>query len=136
MDNASLKAALATLLPGDDRFPGADDVGLADRLLALEHLQPAIEAAMTRLPADIAARSADDRRQALRSWEDDDPERFGTFVIAAYSAYYTHPAVLAAVQTATGSAARPPQPEGYALPAFDETIVAAPRRRQKLWRNA
>ena len=135
MDTA-LTAALVTLLPGDDRFPAATAIGLARRLLALDHLRPAAEAAVARLPSNFAALSADDRTQALKAWEAADPQGFGAFVIAAYSAYYTHSNVLAAVEQATGYAARPPQPEGYALPAFDEAIVAVPRRRGGLWRDA
>lgn len=135
MDTA-LIAALVTLLPGDDRFPAATAIGLAQRLLAIDHLRPAAEAAVARLPSDIADLSADDRTQALQAWETADPEGFGALVIAAYSAYYTHPTVLAAVQRATGYAARPPQPEGHALPAFDEAIVAVPRRHGSRWRDA
>ena len=144
MDNAALTAALTaalvaaleTLLPGNDRFPSARAVGIADRLLTLQHLRPAVETALTRLPSDIATLSAGDKTATLQAWESNDPESFGAFLVAAYSAYYTHPTVLNAVQSATVYAARPPQPEGYALEPFDHTIVAVPRRHRKRWRDA
>lgn len=135
MDTA-LTAALVTLLPGDDRFPAATTIGLACRLLALDHLRPAAEAALARLPSTFAALSVDDRTQTLRAWEAADPQGFSALVTAAYSAYYTHPTVLAAVEQVTGYAARPPQPEGYTLAAFDEAIAAVPRRHGSLWRDA
>lgn len=133
---ATLTAALDTLLPGNDQFPSAAAIGLDERLSALDHLRPAVDGAVAKLPADFACLSRDDRTQHLQDWEADDPDGFGAFVIAAYSAYYTHPAVLAVVEHATGYAARPPQPQGYALAGFDPAIVAVPKRRGKLWRDA
>ncbi len=131
----SLRAALETLLPGDGRFPGAAAIDLVDRMSGIDHLHPAVAIASKHLPADMADRSASERTRLLQAWETDDPEGFGGFVIAAYSAYYTHPTVLAAIEAATGYAARPPQPAGYALAPFDDAVVAVPRRHGKRWRD-
>jgi hypothetical protein len=55
-------------------------------------------------------------------------------MIAAYSLYYTDPAVVRVIGRLTGHSAAPPQPQGHALPPFDPAMVAIPAARPPLYR--
>ena len=61
-----------------------------------------------------------------------DPARFASLVTLVLSAYYQAPKVVAAF----GWPARPPQPMGHVLPAFDERLLEPVRRRGPIWRQA
>lgn len=47
------------------------------------------------------------------------------------TAYYSHPAVIQAF----GWPLAPPQPEGYTLEPFDESLLAPVKRRKPFWRS-
>jgi hypothetical protein len=129
-----LSAALDVLLPGDASFPAASAVALATRLLGHPALAGPATAAVERLDEGFADWAPAARIDAIARLETDAPALFGRFLVAAYSGYYSTPAVLEAVQRATGYAARPPQPEGYALPPFDARTLAVPASRPPSYR--
>ena len=128
-----LDAVLDTMLPGGDGFPGG--AGSAEWLMAQARFGPALQALAAALPDGFVALSPDARTQALKAAEADIPEVFDAATIALYSAYYTRPDVLAAIEAARGYKAVPPQPGGYELPAFDPDILAVPMARDALWRD-
>jgi hypothetical protein len=130
----TLDALLDTLLPGDADWPAGGTLGLAAAVAA--DLGPAADTLLARVAADFAAGDADARETALRALEAAEPAAFARLVDAAYLAYYTAPAVRAALERVTGYAARPPQPLGYDLPPFDESVLAVQRRRAPFWRKA
>ena len=72
-----------------------------------------------------------DRVAVLRQVEANAPEAFAELVRQTYNAYYTRPDV-----QATLGIEGPPQPEGFELPAFDESRLARVRAMGKLWRDA
>ena len=105
--NAAVPAeVLDALLPGGEGFPAASAMGLAERIEANPRLSLAWEAVLPHLEG----RADDD---GLRAVEAAHPGLFGAAVVAAYSAYYTAPEVLAVIEAKTGYSASPPQPEGY-----------------------
>ena len=66
---------------------------------------------------------------------------FRALVRQAYSAYYSHPAVLRAVGYGTPSGRRParrrpPVPPGFPQTPFDELRLDAVRQRGPIWREA
>jgi hypothetical protein len=105
-DQRTLSALLDVLLPGTDGFPSGSAAGVGPRLSS-----SGIDVALIRQMLD---------------------ELTAAFV---YRAYYTAPAVLAVISAATGYR-HPPQPAGYALPAFDETILEKVKRDPPSWRDA
>jgi hypothetical protein len=124
-------ALLNTLLPGDGAFAAADTLpGLAERLAA------AAAPVLSALPDGFAAMSPQAREASLRAIEAVEPLSFERLVAAAYLAYYTAPAVQAVLQRDHGYAARPPQPDGHALPPFDEALLARQKQRAPFWRKA
>jgi hypothetical protein len=72
------------------------------------------------------------RDAVLRAVEAAHPGPFRALLRETYIAYYTHPAVLAAV----GYPSPAPQPAGFPLAGFDETLLAGVRQRGKRWRDA
>jgi hypothetical protein len=125
-----LAAVLDAVLPGGEGFPSASSVDLAAAMAG--HPRFAVAGAGVLAALDPAA---DDIPAALSALEATGDPRFGAFLVAAYSLYYTRPAVVEAIERETGYAARPPQPEGYTLPAFDPAILAVPASRQPHYRR-
>jgi hypothetical protein len=119
-----LTAVLDTLLPGDADWPSA---GSLDGMAVEAEAAPILAA----LPAGFAAGD----EATLRAVEAAQPAAFERLVAAVYLAYYTHPAVRAALERVTGYEARPPQPLGYELPPFDESLLATQRKRAPFWRQ-
>ena len=134
-----LRAALTGLLPGNDAWPAAGELGVEERIAELAGLDPDHPAALSTfldgLPDGFAELAAAGRHDALKAMESDEPDAFGVVMVLAYNAYYTHPEVLAVVSERTGYAARAPQPEGYELDPFDESLLATVRQREPLWRR-
>jgi hypothetical protein len=128
-----LAALLDTLLPGDADWPAAATLdGLAAQVA--EDIAPAH--LLAALPVGFAGLDADRREAAVQGLEAAQPAAFERLVAAAYLAYYTHDAVRAVLERLTGYEARPPQPLGYELPPFDETLLETQKRRAPFWRDA
>lgn len=134
-----LTAALDTLLPGDASWPAAGMLGLSDRVAALAELDPThpdlLGDALLELGADFAGIGFEDRTKRLASLENDHPEPFGVLLLLCYNAYYTDLTVLKVVESRTGYEARPPQPLGYHMEPFDESLLEKVRARPPFWRR-
>ena len=128
-------AIMDTLLPGGDGFPSASEAGAADWVLTEERLVLPLRALADRVPCDFEAMTPSARAEILTAMEAEFPAAFSDAVVAAYSAYYTRPAVLAVIEAACGYKARAPQPDGYALSPFDPELLVVPRARAASWRN-
>lgn len=133
--DALCAAILDRLLPGDGDWPAAGAHGLAPRMRALLEDKAALAAAEMRLGAGFLASSPAARDAALRAWETEAPETFEPLLVAAYNAYYTDPAIRDLIERLTGYENRPPQPLGYALEPFDETLLDKARARAPSWRR-
>lgn len=134
-----LIALLDTLLPGDEAdWPAAGAHGLAVRTATLADDMPggaeAIAGVLDALPQGFADLPQPRREEYLREIEAQDAARFDTVVTAAYNAYYTDPAIRDIIERLTGYPNRPPQPEGYALDPFDESLLDAVKARGQIWR--
>lgn len=130
---------LDTLLPGDSGdWPAAGTHGLAERSRKLAAEMPggteAMETILKSLPEDFSDTAAAQRELQLREIEAAQPDAFGKLVTAAYNAYYTDPAIRDIIERLTGYENRPPQPQGYALPPFDESLLDQVKARGPIWR--
>lgn len=123
---ATLAAFVDVLLPGDDLFPSASVVGTQTMLA--ERIRQRLGADAV---ADVAARlstsgsfadaDAQARAEIVRGLERDDPALFTLLYSATTFSYYQHPIVTAAIRALGHDYKDSPQPEGYAMPAFDPT---------------
>ncbi len=109
----TLSAVLATLLPGEAPWPSGAVV--VNAVASALDGGTDLAALLAALPAGFAAGD----EAALAQVEQDHAALFERIVTVAYLAYYTEPAVRAVLERVSGYEARPPQPSGYDLAAFD-----------------
>ena len=133
-DASLLSAVFATILPGDDLYPSAGLLLLAERTPTYPHFAPAIAGTLAALPANFATLDQAARTTILRDLEAATPDLFAAFVTAAYSLYYSDETVLRVIAEAENYTPRSPQPEGYALEPFDPAVVAKPAKNAPSWR--
>jgi len=138
--NDPLTALLDTLLPGDGAdWPAAGAHGLAARMQDLAKGVPdgpiALATILKALPEGFADLGQDQREDVLRRIETNMPKDFDATVTAAYNSYYTDPHIRDVIERLTGYENRPPQPEGYALEPFDESLLDAVKARGPIWRQ-
>lgn len=135
----TLKIVLDTLIPGDEGdWQAAGSLGLTDRTRALLADAPeadAVAALLSALPQNFPAASPEAREAALARAEAERPAAFEALLVAAYNAYYTDGRVRDVIARLTGYPNRPPQPEGYDLPPFDERLLDPVRARAPFWRE-
>jgi len=125
---------MTSLIPGEGSFPSAGELDLGE-LVQVEARFAAAVVEIMEAAEGLEKLNAEARVERLAEIEAARPEAFGTFVVAVYSAYYTHPLALRAVEAETDYKSVPPQPGGYALQPFDPTILSIPGAREKLWRD-
>jgi Gluconate 2-dehydrogenase subunit 3 len=144
---ATLRAWTSTVIPAGEGRPDAGAVGAAEYIDATVALVPSIRPvlllALERIEA-IAQRKAhrpfaecadDERERLLKEFQvEDDTDAFQMVSDFTYEAYYGHPEVLAALESATGWHASVPM-TGSPMAQFDESRLArvkslAPRFRQ------
>lgn len=133
-----LVALLDTIVPPRAGIPGAGELGLGVGVVedarSTGHLDD-LHTVLAALPEEFETVDAAGREAALRDLEVVDPQRVASVVNMAYTAYYTHPRVLAGVSERTGYNTGPPQPSGYALAPFDEALLDPVRERPFSWRS-
>ena len=145
---ATLQAWVSTLIPAGDQRPDAAEVGAAEYIDAtveqVPALRPLLTQAIDRLDAIAGSKAHqafahcdfDGRERLLRELEvEDDSDAFNMVRDWTYEAYYGHPAVLAALETASGWSSTSPT-RGSAMKPFDPSPLARVRRLPPRWRKA
>lgn len=136
-ERAALAAVLDELLPAskDGRLPSAGEIELAVHVEVLMSRIPAVAPVIVeglRAAGEIAAAPARERVALIEGIEQRDPSFFLALLFLAYSSYYQHPRVIAAL----GLEPRPPHPQGYTMNPLDLTLLDPVRRRPAMWRQA
>ena len=141
MTPAFLSAVVDTLLPGDDGtppLPTGTAAGVAEKLeRLLARRDPALVEVVLRAIAS-AARGEDafvradaaGRMALVQRVEAEMSGPFQALVGLVLRDYYEADVVLLAM----GWRAEPPQPQGHALPSFDEALLQQAKRRGRMWR--
>ncbi len=134
-----LIALLNTLLPGDGAdWPSAGSDAMAARTIELARGAPGVSDALTAilnaLPDDFGTLQQTQREDILRGIEADRADQFDAVVTVSYNAYYTTPRIRDVIERLTGYENRPPQPLGYELEPFDESLLDAVKARGPIWR--
>jgi hypothetical protein len=145
---ATLKAWVATLIPGAGSRPDAAEVGAAEYIDAtvfkvaalrpslLQAIDSIVRIAATKAHSHFADCSADERERLLREFEaEDSTDAFNMLRDFTYEAYYGHPRVLAALEADTGWSSTSPT-KGSPMPAFDVSRLERVRSLPPRWRKA
>ncbi|MFZ8974592.1 MAG: hypothetical protein ACO2ZD_10910 [Pseudomonadales bacterium] len=134
-------ALLDCLIPGEasSGWPAAGQMGLGNRFIELMRLlhrdgDQLLQSLFNVLPDDFADATAETQVACLAAIEKTCPTIFDATLKACYSAYYTNPEVREIIEAKTGYEARPPQPQGYPLEPFDESLLDPVRARGPIWR--
>lgn len=134
---STFHALVNVLLPGDDLFPPAGEVGvhlwLMEKLSAhfaeaedvLARIVQALNHGQPRPFSDLEAAA---QTSALTQFERDMPDLFALIRAAVYFGYYQTPPVIEAVRALGRDYNAAPQPHGYALAPFDLTTLPAQPR--------
>ncbi len=135
-----LSAIVDCLLPGDNQhWPAASALGLSARVASHLRQSEDGEQMLTQL-FQLTQPSFEDLTQAqrikhLEHLEQTESTLFERLLTASYNMYYTEPVVRQVIERLTGYAARPPQPKGYSLEPFDESLLNKVRQRDPFWRQ-
>lgn len=133
-----LSAVLDRLLPAVDELPGAGALGLAERARRdplLDAAPGAIDTVLDVLPSDFEALDGAGQDRALSEAQARCRDAFAILISIAYNSYYVDPRVLARIERLTEYKAGPPQPRGYEIEPFDESLLARTRSREPFWRR-
>lgn len=143
-DRRTLAAMMDRLIPPVGDLPAAGQMGLAakveERARRAPSLRSALASILDAVSLDMAVHASggfnaitEERRdEVLKLIESTMPQRFTTFLQLVYTVYYMEPAVQARI----GWSGRPPQPGGFELPPFDETLLDPVKRRERFWKQA
>jgi hypothetical protein len=135
-----LTAAYNRIVPAQDKFPGAGDLGgaqfveqVAAKNIALrrtfgEGLARLEIAAARRGSSGFTGLSPDEQDNTLREVESESPVFFREFVRQCYNFYYTNPEVFELIGY------KMPDPQDYQPVPFDESLLEPVRQRGQMWR--
>ncbi|MFT4726454.1 MAG: hypothetical protein ACI9UN_000949 [Granulosicoccus sp.] len=128
------------LLPGDEKhWPSAASVDLADRvgefIRQSDDGEQVLSSVFKLTQPAFSTLSRALQIECLQALESNESKLFDRLLIATYNMYYTDPTVRQVIERVTGYEARPPQPKGYPLEPFDETLLNKVRQRNPFWRQ-
>ena len=136
-----LTAVLNRIVPADDRFPGAGDLGGAafvERAVGNTlRLRRRFGDGLTRIEiaaaghgdTEFPALSATEQDDILRQVESEYPAFFNDLVRQCYNFYYTNPEIFDLIGYSM------PAPEDYKPLPFDESLLEPVRQRGQIWRS-
>jgi hypothetical protein len=144
---ATLRAWTSTVIPAGDGRPDAGAIGAAEYIDATVSLVPSIRPvllhALEKIEAiaqhkahrSFAECARDERELLLREFQrDDETDAFQMVSDFTYEAYYGHPEVLAALESATGWHSSVPM-TGSPMAPFDEGRLARVKSLPPLYRR-
>lgn len=134
---------LDRIIPAGGDFPGAGALGVAGFVAEVASTTPADQALLARgldlieagarsgHSAGFAGLTAQQKDQVLRRVEADDPVFFSAIVRQAYRGYYSNRRVLNLLGIGPGA----PQPLGYRLEPFDESLLEPVKKRGRVYKQ-
>ncbi len=139
----SLRTVMDRLVPAVDDLPSAGSMGLMPEAVSIAARVPRLGESLVRVIGAISldmhvhtrgginALSPELQDEAIRTVEGVMPDDFANVLELVYLAYYAD----SRVHKRIGWHGRPPQPEGYELAPFDESLLETVRKRQPFWRK-
>lgn len=129
-----LSALLDILLPGTHGFPPASATGTAARMMTQASQAPLLNEILVATGDDFADLNRSQQIGVVSALEERLDRQFQALLMVVYSEYYTDPAVLKVIAAETGYR-HPPQPFGYEMPAFDDSILQTVKNAPSSWRR-
>ena len=139
-----LDAVVDRIIPPGDGVPGAGESGAAEHVEGICGVSPqsralltnglkAIEAISGRTHSvEFVGLSDREKTEVLKQVESQHAEFFAALVRETYSGYYSSPEVL----RVKGLPLNAPQPQGYEIEPFDDSLLDCVRKRGKAYRDA
>ena len=134
-ERAALSAMMDRLVPPIGDLPGAGAMGLVTEVEVMAGRHAPYRRALLELSAVLgtaafAALGGAGQDTAISQFEAAQPAIFEAVLAMVYLAYYGNERVQRRIAWRGG----PLQPQGFALPPFDELSLETARKRQPLWR--
>ena len=133
-----LEAIMDRMIPAVGDLPSAGQMGLIDEIVELAAKQKrfedlfhsAITAFESKTP-DFLTSSESLQDENLKTFELNTPEHFNTIRTIVYIVYYKD----SRVHKRIGWDGQPPQPQGYEMDPWDESVLENARKREPFWRK-
>ena len=133
-----LDAIMDRMIPAIEDLPSAGQMGLTAEIIRLAAKQKrfedlfnsATEAFESNSPYFLTS-STSVQDENLKSFESNNPDLFNTIRTIVYIVYYKDPRV----HTRIDWNGRAPQPQGYEMDPWDESVLVNARKRQPFWRK-
>ena len=133
-----LEAIMDRMIPAVGDLPSAGQMGLIDEIVELAAKQKrfedlfhsAISAFESNIP-DFLTSSESVQDGNLKTFESNNPEHFNTIRTIVYIVYYKD----SRVHKRIGWDGQPPQPQGYEMDPWDESVLENARKREPFWRK-
>ena len=133
-----LEAIMDRIIPAVGDLPSAGQMGLIDEIVQLAAKQKrfedlfhsAISAFESNIP-DFLNSSESVQDENLKTFESNNPEHFNTIRTIVYIVYYKD----SRVHKRIGWDGQPPQPQGYEMDPWDESVLENARKREPFWRK-
>ena len=133
-----LEAIMDRMIPAVGDLPSAGQMGLIDEIVELAAKQKRFEdlfhSAITALESknpDFLTSSESVQDENLKTFELNTPEHFNTIRTIVYIVYYKD----SRVHKRIGWDGQPPQPQGYEMDPWDESVLENARKREPFWRK-
>ena len=129
-----LSAFIDILLPGSHGFPPASATGTVGRIMAQPSHRLLIDEILVAAGGDFVNVPVPDQISIVSKIEERLSGEFQALLAIVYSEYYSDPAVLQVIAAETGYR-HPPQPFGYVMPDFDDSILDTVKKAPSSWRR-
>ena len=133
-----LEAIMDRMIPAIGDLPSAGQMGLVDEIIQLAAKQKRFEdlfhsatAAFESSSPDFLTSSESVQDGNLKTFESNNPEHFNTIRTIVYIVYYKD----SRVHKRIGWDGQPPQPQGYEMDPWDESVLENARKREPFWRK-
>ena len=133
-----LEAIMDRMIPAVGDLPSAGQMGLIDEIVELAAKQKRFEdlfhSAITAFESknpDFLTSSESVQDENLKTFELNTPEHFNTIRTIVYIVYYKD----SRVHKRIGLDGQPPQPQGYDMDPWDESVLVNARKREPFWRK-
>ena len=133
-----LEAIMDRMIPAVGDLPSAGQMGLIDEIVELAAKQKRFEdlfdsaiAAFESNSPDFLTSSESIQHENLKTFESNNPEHFNTIRTIVYIVYYKD----SRVHKRIGWDGQPPQPQGYEMDPWDESVLENARKREPFWRK-